>query len=556
MRIHFATAIASISWTPTPVAAFFPQAPRSSGCRAALASTPRVDSLRLTKSETSEQQLPPKDETWSPFGALRELSASPDVPEDAERYDRVGGLSGGTWKSLVIGFLPSTVVTMQQGAKWLAREEAAGNVYQSLPNTVVQILGEKSFINLSAQPELHAIGRKPLSQALSPKAVLELTPTMRASVDKLITRLEGFAESGQEVALQDELRGFTQEAIVGVYFGDYATPELLENVRRFLPTITRGLFSLPVRFPWPLSQLPVLGFGASMDAREAFKSIVLSVLEERRTDGTADHAGGVGGKSAGILDSLIEIQQDQMGREDGQEGIFDDDSIVDNVITSLFAGTDTTTSTITRALQLLATDGDDIIDKLRQELSNTARSDDSELENDTGSGSGVAARPGIFASFPLLHAVVLETFRLHPAVPGVFRKALNDVSYNGYLIPSGATINMNMIHGFRANSLYDEPKKFCPLRFLHGDNGDSEDGSDSNKPRGVPAKQPPPKMFGVGRHTCPGRELSKLEMLLFFKAFLSKFDYELVGGQSFKGCLPSNGPEDKLLAILKIKADA
>ncbi|CAN0222338.1 unnamed protein product [Hapterophycus canaliculatus] len=60
-------------------------------------------------------------------------------------------------------------------------------------------------------------------------------------------------------------------------------------------------------------------------------------------------------------------------------------------------------------------------------------------------------------------------------------------------------------------------------------------------------------MFGVGRHTCPGRELAKLEMLLFLKSFLTKFDYELVGGQSFKGVLPANGPKDKLRVILRTK---
>ena len=61
-------------------------------------------------------------------------------------------------------------------------------------------------------------------------------------------------------------------------------------------------------------------------------------------------------------------------------------------------------------------------------------------------------------------------------------------------------------------------------------------------------------MFGFGRHMCPGRELSKLEMLMFLRTFLTKFDYELVEGQSVKGVLPTNAPKDKLRAILKRKA--
>ena len=55
---------------------------------------------------------------------------------------------------------------------------------------------------------------------------------------------------------------------------------------------------------------------------------------------------------------------------------------------------------------------------------------------------------------------------------------------------------------------------------------------------------------------CPGRELAKLEMLMFLKEFLPKFDYDIVEGQSFKGVLPANGPQDKLRIILKLKAAA
>lgn len=83
------------------------------------------------------------------------------------------------------------------------------------------------------------------------------------------------------------------------------------------------------------------------------------------------------------------------------------------VMNILYAGTDTTAVTLTRALQLLATaeDGEDIVDKLRHELKNVATSDDDELDDTTGTGSGGASRAGIFHSFPLLDTIILETFR-------------------------------------------------------------------------------------------------------------------------------------------------
>ena len=49
--------------------------------------------------------------------------------------------------------------------------------------------------------------------------------------------------------------------------------------------------------------------------------------------------------------------------------------------------------------------------------------------------------------------------RIHPAVPGVFRKTRVDVNYNGYLVPEGKSISWNIVHGLRAESIYPEPRK-------------------------------------------------------------------------------------------------
>ncbi len=131
--------------------------------------------------------------------------------------------------------------------------------------------------------------------------------------------------------MQNELRSFTLGSIVGVFFGDYATPELMEDVKRQMPILISGLFSFPVRFPWPLNKLPFFAYGKSMDAREALSGIVRRVLDERRAVLAEGGSNSIGGKSAGVLDSLVEIQEREKGSEQGQEGAFDDDFIIDNV---------------------------------------------------------------------------------------------------------------------------------------------------------------------------------------------------------------------------------
>lgn len=53
--------------------------------------------------------LPPKDETFSPRGSLVELLAAPVPPPSCGRFDGVGKITGGIWRSRVLGFMPSTV---------------------------------------------------------------------------------------------------------------------------------------------------------------------------------------------------------------------------------------------------------------------------------------------------------------------------------------------------------------------------------------------------------------------------------------------------------------
>ncbi|CAM9217969.1 unnamed protein product [Ectocarpus sp. 8 AP-2014] len=504
-----------------------------------------------TRAQQQQDPLPPWDETSNPIATVREMLAAPDAPEGtANRFDGVGGSSGGIWRSRVYGLLPATVIDAREGTKWMTKEEAAGNLYQDWLESTIQVVGEKAVSNLGTQHEVHTIVRRVYGEALSPKAILRLQPLLEASLGRLVLRWEELAETGQQkLTMQDDLRRFSLESIAGAFFGDYATPRFIEDTGRLLPILSQGLISIPFRFPPPLNKLPMLGFGLSMDAREELKGVIRDALHRRR----ADLASGEGtSKNPGVLDSFFDLQdQQQMGAEGALDGSFsfDDDFIIDNGVVALFGGIDTTSVTLTRMLQLLGTseDGKEIMDQLIDELNNDATSGDIALEG------GAASSVGTLESLPLLEALVLESTRLYPAIAGLFRKARKDFSYNGYLIPEGQTINWNLIHGSRAEKLYPEPEKFCPFRFLHGDEKKDADSAASPGTGARSPGQPIPPMWGFGKHMCPGRDLAKLEMVLFMKTFLAEFDFEVMEGQSFKSTLPTGGPKDKLRIILKAK---
>lgn len=56
---------------------------------------------------------PPKDDTYSIRGRIREMRASGAVPRGVNRYDGIGKKTGGIWRSRLVGFVPSTVRAIQ-----------------------------------------------------------------------------------------------------------------------------------------------------------------------------------------------------------------------------------------------------------------------------------------------------------------------------------------------------------------------------------------------------------------------------------------------------------
>ncbi|CAM9562395.1 unnamed protein product, partial [Ectocarpus sp. 12 AP-2014] len=122
------------------------------------------------------------------------------------------------------------VVAAQRGTKWITKEEAAGNVYQSWIKSVVQLLGEKSISTLGTQEEAHAIGRKVFSEALSAKAIIKLQPILESALQKVVLRWEECAKTGQEVEIQDDITDFTLESIAAGLFGEYATPNFMSSL--------------------------------------------------------------------------------------------------------------------------------------------------------------------------------------------------------------------------------------------------------------------------------------------------------------------------------------
>lgn len=136
----------------------------------------------------------------------------------------------------------------------------------------------------------------------------------------------------QIILMLDEINSFTLEAIARCFLGDYAA-EHLDKITDLLPALAEGLVSVPRRMPWPLSRLPSFAFGRSMDSRESFREVLFGVLQERKAALSPKNASCEARRRAGVLDTLLKMQKEQLDTGGAKEGqvVLDDDFVIDNV---------------------------------------------------------------------------------------------------------------------------------------------------------------------------------------------------------------------------------
>jgi cytochrome P450 len=65
-----------------------------------------------------------------------------------------------------------------------------------------------------------------------------------------------------------------------------------------------------------------------------------------------------------------------------------------------------------------------------------------------------------------LDAVIKETLRIRPVVPGVVRKLTAPLELNGYRLPAGVRVAPNIYLTHRRPDVYPEPERFRPERFI------------------------------------------------------------------------------------------
>jgi cytochrome P450 len=335
---------------------------------------------------------------------------------------------------------------------------------------------------LTTDGETHDRARRLLNPLFSPERIRRYAERMIVKAMERVDRLR----YGERIEIFRWARETALEIAGDILFG-------FERSRVLAPTFSK-LFDEGLRYyAYPLQvqylKLPFTPWARLKKARRKMEEILLGEILRRRKEGA---------KGENILDLLIRAE------EEGD--VFTDKEIVDQALTLLFAGHDTSTCTITWMMVLL---GQNRIPYLRLHE-----------EVDSIWGKREPSPEDLFQNFVYLDKVLAETLRLYPPAWVGPRRAIEDFEIYGVRIPGGTNVAYSSWLTHHLPHVYPDPESFDPERF-----------DEENKSKIPPGAYVP---FGRGKRLCIGMRFGELEVKTVVASLLSRFHLELVPGQDFR----------------------
>jgi cytochrome P450 len=249
-----------------------------------------------------------------------------------------------------------------------------------------------------------------------------------------------------------------------------------------------------------------------MAARSVLDGIVYNEIERRRA---APDSG-----RQDILSLLVGARGEHGER-------FTDTEIRDQVMTLMFAGHDTSTSTVTFALWELA-HHPDALERLCE-------------EQDRVLGGAPPAIDQLEKGMPYLDMVVDEVLRLYPPAWIGPRRAVRDFEWGGYQVPKGAYVNYCSWASHRLPEIFPEPEAFVPERFTR------ERKAALSRGAYVP--------FGGGKRVCIGKRFGLIEVKLVTTMLLQRLRADALPGRTMTvRQMPTLSPRGGLRMRLRPRA--
>ncbi len=325
----------------------------------------------------------------------------------------------------------------------------------------------------------------------TPGVTIDLyTWTRRLAVRVAMRALFGVDPDGEQ-ARSIDAAGLFEEAL-SFYASEY-----------FL-RILRGPFS-----PWARLQ----------QAARKLDTLIYSEISRRRATGE---------RGQDILSLLLDAH-------DEDENTLTDLQIRDEVMTLLFAGHDTTTSTVSFMFYELARHPN-ILARLLAEQ-------DAQLSGGPAALSAADLRSVLHGELAELEMVLDETLRKYPPAWVGPRRSIEPFEFEGHTVPARAFVNYSSWASHHLPDVFSEPEEFRPERFT------AEASAALPKGAYVP--------FGGGSRTCIGMRFGQLEVRTIATLILSRCTLSLPDGFQLRiRQMPTISPRDGLPMVVQRRSTA
>lgn len=229
---------------------------------------------------------------------------------------------------------------------------------------------------------------------------------------------------------------------------------------------------------------PLTPWARLQGAAGALDGVIYAEIARRRATGA---------RGEDVLSLLLDARD-----EDGSA--LSDRQVRDEVMTLLFAGHDTTTSTVAFMFYELA-HNPAIAQRLVGEQRERLRGEQPTAEQLMG------------GELPELEMVLEETLRMYPPAWIGPRRSVEPFEFEGLSVPGGAYVNYCSWASHHLPDVWEQPERFIPERFA------AERRASIPKGAYIP--------FGGGSRTCIGMRFGQLEVRTIATLILSRFTLEL-----------------------------
>lgn len=448
----------------------------------------------------SNCRLPPGPSGWPIVGNLLQLGRKPNETlfHFATKY--------GPLMTLSFGMRTTVVVSSSAMAKEVLKTHDhifAGRIITQAAKALSH--DKNSMVFLQYGSHWRMLRRVSNTELFSVKRLEALQHLRRDQVNRMILHISKDAMKGRCVEIAHTAFHSSFNLLGNMVFGkDVFGPQFFAASQELKDAIARvtKLHATPNMadfFPF-LQCLDLQGVKRNMEINLKKMYDVMDIfigdrLDRRRSGESSDKSDS----EKDLLDVLLDMRSQEFSLAN-----------IRGYLTDIIgAGSDTTATTIEWAMAEL--------------IRNPEKMKRAQAELDEVVGRDRMVEESDAERLPFLRAVVKEVFRLHPAVPLLIpHRSDGRCEIEGFVIPKNTQIIVNVWAIGRDPSIWNEPSKFIPERFID-ENLRVVDFKGQNLEL-IP--------FGAGRRMCVGLPLASRMVHVLLASLLHSFDWALAGGMT------------------------